>query len=192
MQEKTRRLALAGLITALILLLGLTPLGFPSIPPFSVTIVPIPVALGAMLLGPGYGLFFGLLFGLTSVYQAMISALPTAPIFLDPLVSVLPRLFVPLAGCYAFRITRKFVKREGLIAYAIGGFAASLCNTVLVLTAIYMLHGADFAAAAGIELSTVFGVLVGIGATSLLPEGGLNALFCGVIGRAVAKLPKGA
>ena len=122
MNEKTRKLVTAGMISSIVLLLGLTGLGYPYVPPFKLTIVQVPVAIGAMVLGPWYGLFFGLLFGLTSIYQAAIGGLPTAPMFLNPLVSVLPRLCVPIIAYLVFKLVDRMLKgKKRIISGVLGG-----------------------------------------------------------------------
>jgi len=64
------RLALLGLFTALILVLSFTPLGYLRMGPLEVSFLMVPVAAGAVLLGPSGGLILGTLFGLTSFIQA--------------------------------------------------------------------------------------------------------------------------
>ncbi len=191
MNEKTRKLVTAGMITALVLLLGLTGLGYPYVPPFKLTIVQVPVAIGAMVLGPWYGLFFGLLFGATSMYQAALGGLPTAPMFLNPMVSVLPRLVVPIAAYLMYKLFDKLLKgKKRLISGAIGGIFASLTNTVLVLGAIYVFYGARAAAMIGIAPETLLTVLLGVVVSSGLPEAAASGLLCGPIMAALSKLRK--
>jgi uncharacterized membrane protein len=203
MNEKTRKLTIAGMISALVLLLGLTGLGYPYVPPFKLTIVQVPVAIGAMILGPWYGLFLGLLFGLTSIYQAVLGGLPTAPMFLNPLVSVIPRMIVPLAAYFAYKLFDKVFKGKLRIATgAIGGIAASLTNTVLVLGAIYVFYGASVlgaiyvfygasaAAMIGVAPELLFTLLLGIVFSSGVPEAVASGILCGPIMLAVSKLRK--
>jgi uncharacterized membrane protein len=191
MNEKTRKLTIAGMITALVLLLGLTGLGYPYVPPFKLTIVQVPVAIGAMILGPWYGLFFGFLFGLTSIYQAALGGLPTAPMFLNPLVSVIPRLFVPLAAYLIYKLFDKIFKgKKRLVSGAIGGIFASLTNTVLVLGAIYIFYGARAAAMIGIDPALLLTLLLGIVVSSGLPEAAASGILCGPIMFGVSKIRK--
>ena len=51
--RKTARLVQYALLMALLAVLGFTPLGFIMVPPVSITILHIPVILGAVLFGPG-------------------------------------------------------------------------------------------------------------------------------------------
>ena len=191
MNEKTRRLVIAGMITALILLLGLTGLGYPYVPPFKLTIVQVPVAIGAMILGPWYGIFFGMLFGATSMYQAAIGGLPTAPMFLNPLVAMLPRMIVPIVAYLIFKLFDKILKgKNRLVSGVLGGVFASLTNTVLVLGAVYIFYGARAAAMIGIAPETLLALLLSIVVSSGLPEAAASGLLCGPIMAALSKLRK--
>jgi len=63
MKNQTRKIALLGLFTALIIILQLAG-SFIKFGPFSVTLVLIPLAIGAILEGPKAGAYLGGIFGL--------------------------------------------------------------------------------------------------------------------------------
>ena len=90
--NKTNKLTLIGLLTALTILLGLTPLGYIPFGVIRVTTLHIPTIIGAIVAGPLVGGLVGLSFGLFSLFQNLTA--PTSILFfmfLNPLVSVLPR-----------------------------------------------------------------------------------------------------
>ena len=101
----TKRLTATALMLALTLILGLTPLGFLPLPFLSidVTLMCLPVIIGAVLLGWRSGLLLGLTFALTSLYKAftapspLVAALMSHPLALYPSI-FLPRLLVPLVA----------------------------------------------------------------------------------------------
>ena len=66
-----KQLTLLGLMTALLLLMSFTPLGYLNIGPLAITFNVIPVAVSALALGPVGGLIAGSVFGLTSFLQAI-------------------------------------------------------------------------------------------------------------------------
>jgi len=66
MNNKTKFLTQLGLMIAVIIVMSLTPLGYIKTPGLTITLLTVPVAIGAMLLGPVGGLVCGLTFGLTS------------------------------------------------------------------------------------------------------------------------------
>ncbi len=63
------RLTLLAILIAIELLMAFTPIGYLKLGVTSVTLLPIPVAIGAILLGPTAGGILGAVFGLTSFYQ---------------------------------------------------------------------------------------------------------------------------
>lgn len=93
--KKTYELALTSIIGAIIMFLSLVPnVGFITVlPGVAVTIVHIPVIIGVFLLGFKSSLILGLFFGLGSFFVALMRAnTPFDLAFLNPLVSILPRI----------------------------------------------------------------------------------------------------
>ena len=85
--NQLRYMAIAAMFSAIIILLAFTPLGFIPLPFMRATTVHIPVIIGSIFLGPKYGAFLGLLFGLTSFYNNTVIPLPTSFVF-SPFVPV--------------------------------------------------------------------------------------------------------
>ena len=146
-----RRIAVAGIFSAFPIILSLIPsLGYIPIPPFTITTMHIPVIIAAALEGPVTGSFVGLMFGLSSMYAAatIFSGMPTAPFFLNPLVSVLPRILIGLVACYVFILLRKLTRNRvvPIIGAALGG---TLTNTIGVLGMIYVLYAQQYVEAIG-------------------------------------------
>ncbi|MDR0639848.1 MAG: ECF transporter S component [Spirochaetaceae bacterium] len=141
---RVRKIAVTGVLSSLVIVLGITGIGFIRIPPFSLTIMHVPVIIGAILEGPAAGFAIGLLFGVFSLVQTAI--LPGTEIaFLNPLISILPRLFIGPVAWLVYRAIagktvsgdeQKSAPRRAVIetvAIAISAFAGTLTNTVLVL-----------------------------------------------------------
>jgi uncharacterized membrane protein len=192
MSEKTRKLAIAGMLTGVMLLLEVTGLGYPEIPPFAVTIMQVPVAVGAIMLGPWFGFYFGGLFGLTSMWHAARSGMPAAFIFLDLRVALIPRLLVPFAAYLVFRLfNRLFKEKNKLISGVLGGVAASLTNTVFVLGAIYLFYAAQAMPLFGADNSgMLLKALVTVAVTSGLVEAVVAGVLCGPIVAALSRTRK--
>ena len=94
MKITTRTLVIAAVFLAITLLLGQIPfLGFVPMPwGISATTLQIPTILAGIIGGPIAGLLTGLGFGVTSFIRA---GQPGGNIiFTDPLISILPRLFI--------------------------------------------------------------------------------------------------
>ena len=69
--EKIRRLVMLAVLTAIVLLMAFTPLGYLKLPFLEISFLMIPVVLGAILLGPAAGAILGAVFGLTSFFQCL-------------------------------------------------------------------------------------------------------------------------
>ena len=136
-QERTRKIVVTGVLSAISIFLGITRLGFiPWVTGASLTIMQVPVIIGAVLEGPVVGLVIGLIFGIFSLIQAAVA--PTGPAdvwFTNPLLSVLSRIFIGPVAWLIYRGLKRW-KIPALLAAGIGG---SLTNTLLVLSMIGVL-----------------------------------------------------
>ena len=65
----TRHLVILSLLGAILLVLSWTPLGYLNIGPLAITFNMVPVAIGAVVLGPSGGAALGFVFGITSALQ---------------------------------------------------------------------------------------------------------------------------
>lgn len=121
-----RRIVITGILAAISILLGFTRIGYIPVPNISgdATIMHVPVIIGAILEGPVVGTLVGLIFGISSMLQG------GGTIFADPLVSVVPRLFIGVAAYYSYAAFRGSNEYLALIVSAIVG---TLTNTILVV-----------------------------------------------------------
>jgi uncharacterized membrane protein len=161
--SRTRTIVIAGVLSAIAILLGITRWGFiPWFGGISLTIMHVPVIIGAVLEGPVVGALIGLIFGLFSMIQAAVA--PNGPgdvPFTNPLISVLPRLVIGPVAWLVWRALRRWPV-AGLLG---AGIAGSLTNTGLVLGMFGLLGLAPWA-------------LVGsVAVANGLPEAALSALL---------------
>jgi uncharacterized membrane protein len=130
-----RKIVIASVMGALAVFLGWTHLGFiPWVAGAALTIMHVPVIIGAVLEGPVVGTAIGLIFGLFSLLQAALA--PTGPVdvwFQNPVISVLPRLFIGVVAWLGYKALKKVNEP---LALAVAGILGTLTNTVLVLGAI--------------------------------------------------------
>jgi uncharacterized membrane protein len=121
-----RRIAMTGILAAIAIFLGATRLGFIPVPNLSgnATIMHVPAIIGGILEGPIVGLLVGGLFGTYSFLQA------TVPLFKDPLVSILPRLFIGVTAYYTYR---SFRRQNEIVALGLAAVVGTVTNTALVL-----------------------------------------------------------
>lgn len=146
-----RRIAVTGILSALSILLSMVPsLGYIPIGPITITTMHIPVIIAALLEGPVVGGIVGLIFGLSSLYMAatVYAALPTSIFFLNPLVSILPRILIGIVAYYAYIGIKKLIKNK-TPAVIVGAVAGTATNTVGVLGMIYILYAQQYVEAIG-------------------------------------------
>ena len=156
-----RKLVVTGMLAGVSILLGSTPLGFIPIGPAKATIMHLPVIIGAIMEGPLVAIGIGLIFGVFSMIQAIMAPTVISFVFLNPLVAVLPRMLIGLTAYYTYKMTKSAA------ATAIVG---TLTNTIGVLGMIYMLYGAQFAAALGQDQGKAAALILGIATTNGIPE----------------------
>lgn len=137
---KTKMMVLIGVLSAIIVIMGYTPLGLIPLPTMTATILHIPVAIGAIMFGPKVGLILGTVMGLTTLSKAILMPVsPLDPLFINPIVSVLPRALMGLLTAYAFIGLKGLIKETG-ISVGIAAATASVLNTVLTLGALGIVY----------------------------------------------------
>ena len=176
--QMIRRLVVSGMLVAVMGVLMMTRLGFIEIKPIQVTLYCLPVIIGVMTEGLGVGLLLGLAFGSLSFIQALGSAEPIAVFFRNPLISVIPRIFISMPVWLIVKVFHKAIeknKKKGAVIRCAAAIAGSLTNTVLTLGAIYIacLLGVT---ATGLSRETAGVVLIGVASTNGLLEAALVAL----------------
>ncbi|WP_319478260.1 ECF transporter S component [Marispirochaeta aestuarii] len=151
MSTRIRFLVITGALGALSIVLSLTPLGFiPWVGGASLTTMHIPVIVGAIIEGPVAGAIIGGIFGIFGMIRAAIAPQgPLDPLFVNPLVSLLPRLLIGPAAWGVW----SFLKRFPLPALILAGIAGSLVNTVLVLSALGLLEALPWKVIAGVAVA---------------------------------------
>jgi len=143
----TREMVTTAMLGAILLIISFTPLGYLNIGPLAISFNMIPVAIGAIALGPVGGMILGAMFGITSFLQCLgiggVSAMGVILFEIDPFLAFVQR-FVPrlLAGLLA-ALVYKGVRRisNDTVACFVTGFSAALFNTVLFMSALVLLFG---------------------------------------------------
>ena len=136
-----------GLLTAVLLLMAYTPLGYLNIGPLAITLNIIPVALAAITLGPVGGAVMGGVFGLTSFLQCIgvggSSAMGVVLFGINPFFAFLqrfiPRVLDGLLLGFLFQWIRKISNVQ--ISCFVTGFCSAFFNTVFFMAALVLLFG---------------------------------------------------
>lgn len=193
-QKKTRYLVELAMWIAITLILAFVPnIGYLPIGPFYVTIVHLPVIIGAIMLGPLAGGILGFVMGLTSVIQATLMVPVTAFMF-SPFVpfgngwslviAIIPRICIGLSAAYLFKLI-SIKDKHGYVASLVSGIAGSLVNTILVLGGAYIFFGQQFAEASGVTFDALFGVIMATVTTNGLIEAAVAAVAVTAITKAL-------
>ena len=163
----TRRLVITAVLIAVSIVLSiplnlgpLRALGFISFGAISITILVVPTIIGAILEGWVVGLIVGGAFGLFSMFLAtqQPAGSPDA-LFADPIISVLPRLFIGPVAWLVYRSLRSASENVRLIGASVAG---TLTNTLLVIGAISLRLGVPFfATLASVSVNVILELIVG-------------------------------
>jgi len=137
-------LATLGLLTGVLLLMAFTPLGYFHTFGLDISLMMIPVGIGAMLMGPKAGAWLGFIFGATSFYQALTGASPfSAMLFsISPvntfLLCIPTRILMGFLTGVIFLIVSKLDKKK-TACFFVGGFFAAFLNTVFFMGTLILL-----------------------------------------------------
>lgn len=167
LRTSTRKITIFSIFTAISVILGFTPLGIIPIPPVGATIMHIPVIIIGILEGPVAGALMGLVFGIISIIRAITTGSILLFAFLNPLVSVVPRILIGVMAYYSYKIipSKNEVAKIGISA-AIGTFI----NTLGFLGMMYIVYSNKVSEALSISQNTVGKTLFAIGTTHGIPE----------------------
>ena len=133
-----RELTTLGLLTGVLLLMSVTPLGYFHTFGLDISLMMVPVAIGAMLMGPKAGAWLGLIFGATSFYQAVTgsSAFSTRLFNINPIYAFLlcipTRVLMGFLTGVIFKAAQKVDKKK-TVCYFVGGFFAAFLNTLFFM-----------------------------------------------------------
>lgn len=132
-----------GLFVGVILLMKLTGLSSIPIGPLVMTFTMIPIAIGAMLLGPLAGTILGTFYGFLSLYDAITGKSIMTGIFFQysPFLTILlcvgTRALVGFCTGALFKLLQKLDKHR-IWSYFAGGLVAPLLNTFFFMTFIVL------------------------------------------------------
>lgn len=189
---RTIKLVQLALFTAIIAIMNLTPLGYIQVTGIAITLLGIPVTVGAIFLGPLSGAILGGVFGLTSFIRCFgldpfgVFLLGINPV-LTFILCLVPRILMGWLAGFIFLGMKKVDKKKN-IAFAVTNLAGPLLNTVLFMgtLVLFFYNNATFSK----------DIVAGTGATNviafIIAAVGVNALVeagtCFVIGTAVSKV----
>ena len=140
--QQIRHNTTLAIFIAIILLQDFVPF-FGNIPlgPLSITTLHVTVIIAAIVLGPVDGAIIGGIWGLLTWVRAFVApSSPLAPlVFVNPLVSVVPRIMIGILAVYTFILMCRLFKVKYIAAVS-AAIVGALTNTGLVLGFIYLFY----------------------------------------------------
>ena len=134
-----------ALLSAIIVVMAYTPIGFLKIGIVEITFITIPVIVGAIVIGPLAGAFLGAVFGTVSFIQCFgMSPFGAAMLGISPvnafLVCVPTRILMGLLCALIFKAMNRS-KKAGIISVSVSSISGALLNTVFFVGTFILLFG---------------------------------------------------
>lgn len=139
-KTRTQKMVQLAILVAIMLIFAYTPLGYLKAGPIEITFMVLPVAIGAIILGPVSGAILGGIFGLTSFIQCFgASAFGALLLSINPILTfltcMLPRLLCGWLSGLLFKVLHRS-ERMKTAPYFIASLATALLNTIFFITCI--------------------------------------------------------
>lgn len=187
---RTIKMVELALLTAIIILMSFTPIGYLRIFAVEITLIVIPVTVGAIVLGPAGGAILGAVFGITSFIQCFgYSAFGAALLGINPVTTfilcMVPRILMGWLTGIIFTVLRKFDKTKS-ISYLVASLAGPLLNTIFfMIMLVLFFYNTDYiqGIAEGMGTNNVFAFVIALVGVNGLAEAGA----CVIIGSVIAK-----
>ena len=191
-EKKVLDMSLAGIFTAIIIAMSVVPfLGYIPLGFMNATIIHVPVIIGAIILGPKYGAYLGLVFGVTSLVKATIAPGVTSFGYSgnmwSAVIAIVPRVCIGIVAYFVYKLIMKAahgIKGSQTVALWVAGIAGAMTNTLLVMNGIYIFFGQSYAAASNKAVEHIYDVILGIILGFGIPE----AIVAGILTTAITKV----
>ncbi len=176
-----------SVLTAIMILMAFTPLGYLKVGAVEITFMMIPVVIGAIILGPKVGALLGGVFGITSFIQCFgFSAFGAVLLSINPvftfILCMVPRVAM---GWLTGLIFEKLYKHDKTKVASFGAttLSGALINTILFMIFLVVLFGrSGFITGLmdGKKFLTFIVAFVGI-------NGLVEAIVCFIVGAVLSK-----
>ena len=179
-----------AMLTAIVLILAFTPLGYIRTGGLEITLIVIPVAIGAVILGPVGGMILGAVFGITSFIQcfgmshfgAMLLSISPVKTFITCVVT---RTLMGFLTGLIYKGMKKVSKNKSLNT-VVANLCCPFMNTLFFMTCIVVFF---------YNTEYIQGIVSTLGAANPLlfvlafvgVNGLVEALLCFVVGSAITR-----
>jgi len=189
-RSSAKRLTICGIMIAITLVMTYTPIGMIPLGTVSATISHVPTIITSIVVGPIEGLIVGTAFGIITLFRAATSPSGVLdPLFVNPLISVLPRMLIGITAHYAYKgLSKLFKGRNDSISITIAGCVGSMTNTVFVLGMLYLIYGKKIMELLAVQnLQAVQAIIIGTVTTSGIIEMVVSAIIAVIVAKALKK-----
>lgn len=182
-RRKTKFLVLVTMFCSIQVILMLTPPGYIPLGPVRATTMHIPVILAGILLGIKGGAITGFVFGISSVMINTLTPTITSFVFTpfyslgdysgnfwSLVIAIGPRVLLGILAAVIYQVFKNRGEKLSLIGSGVTALVCTLIHSILVLGMIYVFFGPSYAAAKGVEVSALFGLLLGLITTNSVLE----------------------
>lgn len=192
-KQKIARIVIMGLLTAILVVMSFTPLGYLNIGLLSITLNIIPVAVAALTMGSVGGAAVGAVFGLTSFLQCVGIGIPSpfgvALFSIDPLLTVItcfvPRVLDGFLLGYIHRLVSRL--SNAFVSCFVTGFAAAFLNTLFFMAVLMLCFGrTDYILEMRGEMNIIAFICAFVGINAIF-EMLASTVITGAIGSALIK-----
>ena len=198
----TRYMVILAMFCALMLVLQITGIGLIPLPFIKATTMHIPVILGAILLGPKAGGILGAVFGLCSIWSNIqapsLLSFAFSPVLAAEMcgfggvaasiwTALVCRILLGVVAGWLWVLLKKWKLSDYLALPLVAGIA-TIFHSLIVMASIGLLFAPQFAAAKNVAVQSVFGLAMGIVATSGIPEALAAIILVTAIGKILLTL----
>ncbi len=193
---KTIKMAQMAILIAIVLIMAFTPLGYLKTAGLELSLITIPVAIGAMVLGPTAGAVLGAVFGITSFYQCFgMSWFGSMLLGINPfmtfLVCVPTRILMGYLAGVVFKLLLKADKKNTLCYYA-GGLITAMLNTAFFMTVLVLCFwNSEFIQGLAEGRNVMLFIIVFVGINGVI-EWVLTCVAGGIVSKTIAKYAQNA
>lgn len=144
---RTLRLTQLAMLSAVIIVMAFTPLGYFKYAPLglSITLLTIPVVIGAIMMGPIEGAILGAVFGATSFIQCFgLDAFGAGLLAINPVLTfilcLLPRILIGFTSGFVYKGLEKIHAKQAL-SYGLSAVTGVLTNTIFFIGLLILFFG---------------------------------------------------
>lgn len=188
--NRTIRMVQLALFTAIIILMTFTPIGYIKTPGLEITLIVVPVTVGAIVMGPMAGAILGGVFGISSFIQCFgLSPFGAVLLSINPvgtfIVCMIPRILMGWLTGLIFNAIKRVDKTKS-VSYAVASLAGPLLNTAFFMSALVLFfYNSDYIQGfvTGLKVTNPFTFIIAFVGVNGLIEAGV----CFILGTAISK-----